>query len=132
MVPMVTDYDCWHEEHALDRDRHPRELEQERLARGESGGGAAVGPLPANAMQMWHGARARASHDPKVQSPKTLEESWTCWLESISTPDNAAQELLDHCLARRPWPEHLLDPLLAEPGNCALFSIVVERFGRFV
>ena len=47
-------------------------------------------------------------------------------MESISTPDSAARELLDHCLAGRPWPEHLLDPLLAESGNHALFRIVVE------
>ncbi|HEV8041295.1 MAG TPA: glycosyltransferase family 9 protein [Bryobacteraceae bacterium] len=47
-----------------------------------------------------------------------------------STSANAlAQELLDHCLAARPWPEHLLDPLIAEPGNSALFRIVVERLG---
>src|ERR1035441_1600099 len=36
---------------------------------------------------------------------------------------------LEHCLASRPWPEHLLDPLIAEPGNRALFRIVVERLG---
>jgi len=47
-------------------------------------------------------------------------------LESIS-PDRCAQELLEHCLAGRPWPEHLLDPLIAEDGNRALFRIVVER-----
>jgi hypothetical protein len=47
-----------------------------------------------------------------------------------STSANAlAQELLDHCLAARPWPEHLLDPLIAEHGNHALFRIVVERLG---
>lgn len=49
-------------------------------------------------------------------------------MESTS-PDNFAQELLEHCLASRPWPEHLLDPLIAEPGNRALFRIVVERLG---
>jgi hypothetical protein len=49
-------------------------------------------------------------------------------LESTS-PDNFAQELLEHCLASRPWPEHLLDPLIAETGNRALFRIVVERLG---
>jgi hypothetical protein len=49
-------------------------------------------------------------------------------LESISV-NALAQELLDHCLASRPWPEHLLDTLIAEPGNRALFRIVVERLG---
>ncbi|HYL75538.1 MAG TPA: glycosyltransferase family 9 protein [Bryobacteraceae bacterium] len=49
-------------------------------------------------------------------------------MESIS-PDRSAQELLEHCLAGRPWPEHLLDPLIAEDGNRALFRIVVERLG---
>jgi hypothetical protein len=54
-------------------------------------------------------------------------------LESISADslaqDSLAQELLEHCLAGRPWPEHLLDPLIAEDGNRALFRIVVERLG---
>jgi hypothetical protein len=49
-------------------------------------------------------------------------------LASISA-EQLAKELLDHCLASRPWPEHLLDPLIAENGNRALFSIVVERLG---
>jgi ADP-heptose:LPS heptosyltransferase len=49
-------------------------------------------------------------------------------LESISA-DRCAQELLEHCLAGRPWPEHLLEPLIAEDGNRALFRIVVERLG---
>lgn len=49
-------------------------------------------------------------------------------MESIST-DALAKELLEHCLASRPWPVHLLDPLIAEAGNSALFRIVVERLG---
>jgi Glycosyltransferase family 9 (heptosyltransferase) len=49
-------------------------------------------------------------------------------LESTSA-DAVAQELLGHCLAARPWPEHLLDRLVAEDGNGALFRIVVERLG---
>jgi hypothetical protein len=49
-------------------------------------------------------------------------------LESTSA-DAVAQELLGHCLAARPWPEHLLDRLVAEEGNGALFRIVVERLG---
>ena len=49
-------------------------------------------------------------------------------MESIS-PDRCAQELLECCLAGRPWHEHLLDPLIAEEGNRALFRIVVERLG---
>jgi len=49
-------------------------------------------------------------------------------LESISA-DRCAQELLEHCLAGRAWPEHLLPPLIAEAGNRALFRIVVERLG---
>jgi len=49
-------------------------------------------------------------------------------LESTS-PDQLAEELLEHCLAGRPWPEHLLDGLVAETGNQALFRIVVERLG---
>ena len=49
-------------------------------------------------------------------------------MESISA-DRDAQELLEHCLAGRPWPEHLLEGLIAESGNQALFRIVVERLG---
>ena len=49
-------------------------------------------------------------------------------MESISA-DHIAEQLLEHCLTGRPWPEHLLDPLIAEGGNRALFRIVVERLG---
>jgi len=49
-------------------------------------------------------------------------------LESTSA-DQLAQELLDHCLASRPWPAQLLDGLIADAGNRALFRIVVERLG---
>ena len=47
-------------------------------------------------------------------------------MENISA-ENLAQELLAHCLESRPWPEHLLDNLLAQGGDGALFRIVVER-----
>ncbi len=47
-------------------------------------------------------------------------------MESIST-DRLAQELLEHCMAARPWPEHLLDALLTAGGDRELFRIVVER-----
>jgi ADP-heptose:LPS heptosyltransferase len=49
-------------------------------------------------------------------------------LESIS-PEQLAQELLEHCLAGRPWPQPLLDGLVDESGNRALFRIVVETLG---
>ena len=49
-------------------------------------------------------------------------------MESISA-DRAARALLECCLNGRPWAEHLLDPLIAEDGNHALFGIVVERLG---
>jgi hypothetical protein len=38
-----------------------------------------------------------------------------------------AQELLAHCLESRPWPEHLLENLLTQGGDGALFRVVVER-----
>ena len=43
--------------------------------------------------------------------------------------ERAAEELLGCCLEGRPWREHLLDALIAEEGNDALFRIVVERLG---
>jgi hypothetical protein len=49
-------------------------------------------------------------------------------LESTS-PDRLAEQLLEHCLDGRPWPEYLLDGLVADAGNQALFRIVVERLG---
>jgi glycosyl transferase family 9 (putative heptosyltransferase) len=49
-------------------------------------------------------------------------------LESTS-PDHLARELLEHCLAARPWPASLLDRLLSANGDRALFRIVVERLG---
>jgi ADP-heptose:LPS heptosyltransferase len=47
-------------------------------------------------------------------------------LENIS-PEGIAQELLEHCVRLRPWPEHLLDDLIARGGDRALFRVVVER-----
>ena len=47
-------------------------------------------------------------------------------MENISA-EQIAQDLLQHCLASRPWPEHLLDDLIAEGGDRALFRIVVEK-----
>ncbi len=46
-----------------------------------------------------------------------------------TSAEQLATELLEHCLASRPWPEHLLDALIAPAGNSALFRIVVERLG---
>src|SRR5262249_26618461 len=53
-------------------------------------------------------------------------KSWSCWLANISV-EALAQELLAHCLDCRPWPQHLLDDLLAQGGDRELFRIVVER-----
>jgi Glycosyltransferase family 9 (heptosyltransferase) len=47
-------------------------------------------------------------------------------LENISA-EQIAQELLAHCLESRPWPEHLLEGLIAKGGDRELFRIVVER-----
>jgi hypothetical protein len=46
-----------------------------------------------------------------------------------TSAEQLAKELLEHCLASRPWPEHLLEALIAPAGNNALFRIVVERLG---
>ena len=52
-------------------------------------------------------------------------------MENISAENFAdeqlAEELLAHCLQARPWPEHLLDQLIAKGGDRALLRIVVER-----
>ena len=47
-------------------------------------------------------------------------------MESIST-EQLAQQLLEHCVAARPWPERLLDELLVAGGDRELFRTVVER-----
>jgi hypothetical protein len=47
-------------------------------------------------------------------------------LENTSA-DHLAQELLEHCLAGSPFPERLLDELLAGDRSRVLFRIVVER-----
>ncbi len=49
-------------------------------------------------------------------------------MENISA-ETLAQDLLAHCLDARPWPEHLLDQLMACGGDRELFRIVVERLG---
>ena len=46
-----------------------------------------------------------------------------------TSPDQLATELLEHCLAGSPWPEQLLDGLVEDAGNHALFRIVVETLG---
>ncbi len=46
-------------------------------------------------------------------------------MENIS--EQLARQLLDHCLEARPWPEYLLDDLIAKGGDRELFRIVVER-----
>jgi len=52
-------------------------------------------------------------------------------LENISArpapAEKLARDLLEYCLECRPWPQHLLDDLLAAGGDGALFRIVVER-----
>ncbi|HYL35570.1 MAG TPA: hypothetical protein VEV17_06635 [Bryobacteraceae bacterium] len=45
-----------------------------------------------------------------------------------TSADSLAQDLLEHCLGGRPWPDRLLSELLAG-GDRALFRIVVERLG---
>jgi hypothetical protein len=49
-------------------------------------------------------------------------------LESISA-DRRAQELLEHCLEGRAWPDELLNGLLDDDGSRPLFRVVVERLG---
>lgn len=47
-------------------------------------------------------------------------------MASIS-PENAAQDLLAHCLRGAPWPEELLSILLAGDTGHLLFRVVAER-----
>lgn len=47
-------------------------------------------------------------------------------MENISA-EAIAQQLLGCCLDQHPWPQHLLDDLLAQGGDRELFRIVVER-----
>jgi ADP-heptose:LPS heptosyltransferase len=47
-------------------------------------------------------------------------------LENTSA-EQIARQLLEHCLASQPWPEHLLGDLIAQGGDRELFRIVVER-----
>jgi ADP-heptose:LPS heptosyltransferase len=45
-----------------------------------------------------------------------------------TSAERAAEDLLRHCLAQEPWPDHLLDDLIAQDGgDRALFRVVVER-----
>jgi hypothetical protein len=46
-----------------------------------------------------------------------------------NTSEALARELLAYCQDCRPWPQHLLDELLACGGDRELFRIVVERLG---
>ncbi len=44
-----------------------------------------------------------------------------------TSAESLANDLLAHCVESRPWPEHLLDDLLARGGDREFFRIVVER-----
>lgn len=44
-----------------------------------------------------------------------------------NTSEVLAGELLAHCLDCRPWPQNLLDDLLARGGDRELFRVIVER-----
>jgi ADP-heptose:LPS heptosyltransferase len=46
-----------------------------------------------------------------------------------TSAEQLANELLVHCLESRPWPEQMLDRLMAQGGDRELFRIVVERLG---
>jgi hypothetical protein len=46
-----------------------------------------------------------------------------------TSAERIAQELLEHCLDSRPWPDHLLQDLIAQGGDRELFRIVVEHLG---
>jgi ADP-heptose:LPS heptosyltransferase len=52
-------------------------------------------------------------------------------LENTSAEDlgseSLASDLLAHCLASRPWPQQLLESLIAQGGDRALFRVVVEK-----
>ena len=52
-------------------------------------------------------------------------------MENTSAEDFAAEtlasDLLAHCLASRPWPQQLLESLIAQGGDRALFRVVVEK-----
>ncbi len=41
--------------------------------------------------------------------------------------ETLASDLLAHCLASRPWPQQLLESLIAQGGDRALFRVVVEK-----
>lgn len=62
--------------------------------------------------------------------PPPHARSWSFWLENIwaDTPaEQIAQQLLECCLAERPWPQNQLEQLLARGGDRELFRVVVER-----
>src|SRR5579863_1122917 len=81
-------------------------------------------PRPASASAA-RPSNTRSSQIPKP-SPRPRAKSWSFWLASIS-PENAAQDLLAHCLRGAPWPEDLLSTLLSGGDGHLLFRIVAER-----
>ena len=126
-VAMVTDYDCWHEEH----DAVTVTDILANLAKNAENACKVVAarsracPRSANAS-----ADAALAHalitDPKVVPETTRKKAGAAgW--KIPRLIASLSDLLEHCLAGAPWPEHLLDLCSQAAATRALFRIVVEH-----
>ena len=113
-IAMVTDYDCWHEEHdAVTVTDILANLKQnaENACKVVA---ATVASMPGRArMQMRIGAGARPDYRSQGRSRSDAQEAGAAgW--KIPRLSRSRAQLLEHCLAGAPWPEHLLDDLLAQ------------------
>ncbi len=132
-IAMVTDYDCWHEEH----DAVTVTDILANLAKNAENAckvvAASVASMPDGArMQMRIGARPRLDHRSQGRARNDAQEAGAAGWKIPRLSSSAAAQTAGHCLASRPWPEHLLDGLLARGGDRALFRIVVESAGGSV
>ena len=127
-IAMVTDYDCWHEEHDAVTVTDILAYLAKNAENACKVVAAAVANMPAERdMQVRPRAGARPDHRSQSRAGNHSQESWSCWLENTSADSRRSATCWNIAWPAAPWPEHLLDALLESGGDAALFRIVVER-----
>jgi len=108
---MVTDYDCWHEEHDAVTVNDIMQSHEERRERGKGGGRSRARMPEARFMQMRLGAGARYHHRSQSRARfnrKKLDLLIGKYFVVTTSCEDQARELLGLCLRGERWPRELL------------------------
>ena len=109
-----------------DGDRYSGEPEAECRQRLQSSGGHGGQHAGSARMQMRIGAGARVDHRSEGRARSDAQEAGAAgW--KISRLSRSHKSCWSIAWRSAPWPEHLLDDLIARGGDRELFRIVVER-----